>query len=436
MTYRPTLAIHTLGCKLNQAESEKLAQKLSLAGYVLTLGRSAEVHVLNTCTVTHVADSKSRHMVRMLRRRNPQSYIVVTGCYAENAEQDLIDCGADSVIANRDKMSLPDTIAAEIKGSLGGGQGCDNTPATGKVRSFIKIQDGCTNFCAYCIVPYVRSKFFSVDVDKVIAEIREKVAAGYAEIVLTGTEIGAYSMNSLKLSGLVQRILSETDIHRLHLSSLQPQGINTQLLNLWKDGRLSRHFHVALQSGSDSVLQRMRRCYDTAKFKRTMDRILDIIPDASVTTDVMVGFPGESDAEFLESYNFCKNARFAGMHVFVYSVRPGTLAAQMPDKVGEKLKKERSLKMLQLAAHSADKFAERFIGEARKILWENEIRRGSSIYTGFTDNYVRTYAKSEEDLTNKIIKTRLLSRARDLKELSLRTSARGNHGELWGEVLG
>ncbi|MHB8085071.1 MAG: tRNA (N(6)-L-threonylcarbamoyladenosine(37)-C(2))-methylthiotransferase MtaB [Dehalococcoidia bacterium] len=435
MTRLPTVAIHTLGCKLNQAESEKLAGKLSLAGYGLTSEKSADVHVLNTCSVTHVADRKSRHMIRMLRRRNLKAFIIVTGCYAENAAQDLINCGADLVIANSDKMSLPDAIALRIKGSLKGGNEYGSMSSIERVRSFIKIQDGCNNFCAYCIVPYVRSKVFSLDADEVIAEIREKVAAGYAEIVLTGTEIGAYCTNSLKLSGLIQRILKETEVRRLHLSSLQPQGINSQLLNLWKDSRLSRHFHLALQSGSDTVLQRMGRKYNMAQYKRTMDRILDIIPDASITTDVMVGFPGESDAEFLESYNFCKSVRFAAMHVFAYSVRPGTLAAKMPAKVGEKLKKARSLKMLRLAAHSADEFAVRFVGEARDVLWENEIRRGSGIYTGFTGNYIRTYAKSEEDLTNKIVRTMLLGQARDMKDLTLRASTRGNNGELWGEVL-
>ena len=323
MTHRPTVAIHTLGCKLNQAESEKLARELSLAGYGFAPGKAADIQIINTCTVTHIADRKSRHMIRMLRRQNRQAFIIVTGCYAENAAQDLVDCGADWVIGNRDKMSLPHLIASKIKGSLQGGHERDNLPGTARVRSFIKIQDGCNNFCSYCIVPYVRSKVFSLDANEVITEIREKAAAGYAEVVLTGTEIGAYNDKRLKLSGLIQRILKETEIKRLHISSLQPQGVSPQLLNLWKDSRLSRHFHLALQSGSDSVLKRMRRNYDTAQYKKTVDKILGIMPDASITTDIIVGFPGESDAEFLESYDFCKNAGFAAMHVFVYSAEAG-----------------------------------------------------------------------------------------------------------------
>jgi threonylcarbamoyladenosine tRNA methylthiotransferase MtaB len=434
MTQRPTVAIHTLGCKLNQAESEKLARELSLAGYGFAPGKAADIHVINTCTVTHIADRKSRHMVRMLRRQNRQAFIIVTGCYAESAAQDLVDCGADWVIGNKDKIALPDMIASKIKGSLKGGHGRDNLSGTERVRSFIKIQDGCNNFCSYCIVPYVRSQVFSLDANEVINEIRERAAAGYSEVVLTGTEIGAYDDSSLKLNGLIQRILKETDIKRLHLSSLQPQSISPQLLSLWKDSRLLRHFHLALQSGSDSVLKRMRRNYDTAQYKKIVDKILGIMPDASVTTDIIVGFPGESDAEFLESYNFCKNAGFAAMHVFVYSARPGTLAATMPGKVGENLKKERSLQMLELAAHNADKFAGRFIGQTRNVLWENEIGRGSGVYAGLTDNYIRTYATSEKDLTNKIIKARLLDQAKDMKNLKLRASTRGNHGELYSEV--
>ncbi|MGA2369006.1 MAG: MiaB/RimO family radical SAM methylthiotransferase, partial [Dehalococcoidia bacterium] len=368
-------------------------------------------------------------------RHNPQAFIVVTGCYAESAYQDLLDCGADLVIGNRDKMSLPDMMASKIKGSLNSGHGWDTLSSAGRVRSFIKIQDGCNNFCSYCIVPYVRSNIFSLDANEVITEIRERVAARYGEVVLTGTEIGAYNDNSLKLSGLIQRILKETDIKRLHLSSLQPQGVSPQLLSLWKDSRLSRHFHLALQSGSDSVLKRMRRNYDTAQYKKTVDKILGIMPDASITTDIIAGFPGESDAEFLESYDFCKNAGFAAMHVFVYSARQGTLAAKMPGKVGEQLKKERSLQMMKLAAHSADEFAGHFIGQIRDVLWENETRRGSGIYAGLTDNYIRAYAKSGEDLTNKILKARLLDQAKEVKNLMLRASTRGNHGELWSEVL-
>jgi threonylcarbamoyladenosine tRNA methylthiotransferase MtaB len=435
MTLRPTVAIHTLGCKLNQAESEKLARELSLAGYGFAQGNAADIHILNTCSVTHIADRKSRHMVRILRSKNPQAFIIVTGCYAESAGQDLVDCGADWVVDNRYKMSLPDEITSKIKGLLNYKHKGDALSSTERVRSFIKIQDGCQNFCSYCIVPYVRPNVFSLDANEVIMEIREKVAAGYAEVVLTGTEIGAYIDKGLKLSGLVQRILEETDIKRLHLSSLQPQSVSPQLLGLWNDNRLSRHFHLALQSGSDSVLKRMRRKYNTAQYKKTVDRILDIMPDASITTDIIVGFPGESDAEFLESYNFCENTGFAAMHVFVYSARPGTLAAQMPGKVGEKLKKERSLQMLELAAHIADNFAGRFIGQTRDVLWENETGRGSGICTGLTDNYIRTYAKSGVNIIGKIMKARLIDRAEDVKGLPLRASTRGNHGELWGEVL-
>ncbi len=434
MTERPTVAIHTLGCKLNQAESEKLAQELSGAGYSLQTGQ-ADIHILNTCTVTHIADRKSRHMVRMLRRQNPQAFIVVTGCYAGDAAGELIGCGADWVVDNRHKMSLPRMMDSKINKPTSGSCAHDSESWTEKVRGFIKIQDGCNHYCSYCIVPYVRSNVFSLDADEVIKEITQRVRAGYAEVVITGTEIGTYSNDELDLRGLIKRILKETGAKRLHLSSLQPQGISRELLDLWDDGRLVRHFHLALQSGSDAVLQRMRRSYNKRQFKKTMDVILDIMPDASITTDIIVGFPGESNEEFGESYNFCREAGFAAMHVFSYSARPGTRAAKMPGKVSDRVKKERSLQMLELAAFKADAFSRRFIGQTREVLWENEVGRRSGIYSGLTDNYIRTYAKSERNLTARLLKTRLIDKAGDMHGLALKASTRGNHGELWSEVL-
>lgn len=428
----PTVAVHTLGCKLNQAESESLAVQIARMGFTLTSGNTADVFVLNTCSVTHTADRKSRYLVRMLRSLNPESLIVVTGCYAEWAAGSLKKCGADIVAGNRDKMSVPKMIESRIKAVKV--QGSNSASHPGRVRSFIKIQDGCCNFCSYCIVPYLRKDVYSVPADKVVNEIKNRVNEGYKEVVLTGTEIGSYKDGARGLKGLLECILKETAIERIHLSSLQPQEINEDLLSLWKSPRLARHFHMALQSGSDAVLKSMRRRYDTARYAGAVKMIRSALPDASVTTDIMVGFPGETDALFTESFDFCGRMKFSAMHVFSYSPRPGTLAASMPGRVSEKVKKERSLIMLKLASRSAEGFAANFIGSTMPVLWESEVKPGTNIYQGLTCNYLRVYASSMYDICNKILNARLVAPAASLTGRVLRSCTRGNSGELWSEL--
>lgn len=426
-----TAAVHTLGCKLNQAESEALAADLAAQGLTVTTGNAADIFIINSCSVTHTADGKSRHLVRMLRSLNPEATIAVTGCYAERAKEELIECGADMVCGNREKKLLAGLLAARLP------QKRFNPAAkqAGRVRSFIKIQDGCNKFCSYCIVPFVRPTLYSVDVDTVVKEIRSRTGDGYKEIVLTGTEIGSYCSNGLELIDMIKLILRETSVARLHLSSLQPQEITRDLLGLWQDGRLCQHFHIALQSGSDGVLKRMGRRYTTGIFRKAGEMVRAAVPDASVTTDIIVGFPGESEEEFKESYEFCLRMKFAALHIFPYSARPGTMAAQMPGKVSEKVKKQRSGIMLELGANSADEFARRFMGQTREVLWEKEVQHHSGIYSGLTDNYIRTYARSSREIDNTISKVRLIDHAGNSGPSFIGRSKRRKHGGLWGELL-
>jgi threonylcarbamoyladenosine tRNA methylthiotransferase MtaB len=269
----------------------------------------------------------------------------------------------------------------------------------------------------------------------VITEIKARVRDGCKEAVLTGTEIGSYDCGGFGLIDLIRSVLKETGIARLRLSSLQPQHISQELIDLWQNNRMCRHFHIALQSGSDTVLRRMNRRYDTILFRHALDLIRNSLPDASVTTDVMVGFPGESDEEFAASYEFCRRMEFAAMHVFSYSVRPGTSAAKMPGKISENDKKQRSLAMLELAAYGADKFAAGFSGRTADVLWENEVRKGSSTYLGLTGNYIRTYAHSQECLSTTTTAVRLLLPVAQEARPVVRASTRGNHGELWCEII-
>jgi threonylcarbamoyladenosine tRNA methylthiotransferase MtaB len=397
------IALDTVGCKLNQAETQHLARQLAQAGYRLVAPEDgADVYVLNTCTVTHVADGKCRRMLNQARRRNPGALVVAIGCYVEHAREELARLkSVDLVLDNRQKMDLLPRL--EESGWLIR-PGAGPTGADFRTRAFIKVQDGCNNFCAYCIVPLVRGREKSQPLEQVIDEVKSRVADGYKEVVLTGTEIGAYNDNGVGLKELLRRILEETGVARLRLSSLQPPEITPGLIGLWQDGRLCRHFHLSLQSGSDTVLERMGRRYSTDEYQRAVDLIREAVPGAAITTDVIVGFPGETDEEFKEGYSFCKQMNFARIHVFSYSPRPGTRAAAMPQQVGDKLKRERSRRMLALGRACLRRFRQGFLGQTLMVLWEKET---GGVWSGLTDNYIRVYVKSDEDLTNQLVPVKL-----------------------------
>jgi len=279
--------------------------------------------------------------------------------------------------------------------------------ATVRTRSLIKIQDGCHSPCTYCIVPKVRPREYSLPASQIIDEVKQKVTLGYKEIVLTGTKVGSYKDEGTNLRDLVQRILTSTGIERLRLSSLQPSEISPELLALWQDEKLCRHFHLALQSGSETVLQRMRRSYSLDQYQKTVNLIKEV-PGVAITTDIMVGFPGESDEEFEQSYSFCQQAGFANIHVFPFSPRPETAAARMPEQIKDKVKQERNQRMLELSRSSRHSFCEQFLGQTMPVLWEQETSPGSGTYSGLTSNYIRVFAGSEKSLSNEITPVELV----------------------------
>ncbi|MBA7477494.1 MAG: tRNA (N(6)-L-threonylcarbamoyladenosine(37)-C(2))-methylthiotransferase MtaB [Dehalococcoidia bacterium] len=392
------VALETLGCKLNQAESESLARQLAERGCrVVPPSDGAAIYILNTCTVTHIADRKSRHLLRLAQRRNPGAFIIAIGCYAERAPRELAQVtGVNMVLGNEEKARLLDVL--EEQGLISTSSAL--LPQMHRTRSLVKVQEGCNQFCSYCIVPLVRGRERSLPLDEAVAEVRARVERGYREVVLTGTQIGSYR-NSPEL--LIQRILIETGVERLRLSSLQPREITAGLLSLWQDSskRLCRHLHLPLQSGSDAVLRRMGRRYSTEDYAQAVARIREAIPDVAITTDVMVGFPGETDEDFAESYRFCQQMAFANIHVFPYSERPCTPATLMPEKIDEPVKKERSKRMLKLARESARRFEEQFLGRTMMVLWEREVDDG--VWVGLTDNYIRVVAQSKKPLKNWLI---------------------------------
>lgn len=414
-TRRPTIALDSLGCKLNQAEIQEMERRLIKAGYrTVAPSAKADIYVLNTCTVTHIADRKSRHWFRLARRRNPEARLVAIGCYVERAPGDLerLD-GLDLVLSNDRKWELPSLLNSFVppkETSIG-------SEIIHRTRAFLRVQSGCRNFCSYCIVPLVRSEVAGVPAGQVVAQVKELTDAGHHEIVLTGTEIGNYSCDGVDLAGLLRRILDETDISRLRLSSLQPPEVTPGLIEKWRDPRLCPHFHLSLQSGSDSVLKRMNRRYTVADFQRAVGIIREAVPDVAITTDIIVGFPGESGKEFRESVERCRGMGFARVHVFPYSPRPGTAAADMLGKIPDKVKKERSREMLELAEAGAAAFREKYLGQTLNVLFE---RSSAGLWNGLTGNYIRVYVKSGNDLTGKITPVKLTKLYRD---------------GVWGEIV-
>ncbi|MCL7454548.1 MAG: tRNA (N(6)-L-threonylcarbamoyladenosine(37)-C(2))-methylthiotransferase MtaB [Anaerolineae bacterium] len=404
--------VSSLGCKLNQAEMDALAGRLAQAGHQVVLSvAEADLAVLNTCAVTHVAAQKSRQALRRLHRENPEARLAVTGCYAELSPGELSDLpGVDLLVGNEAKADLvallPPASAVEAS-PLRLGLETPGRPLA-RTRALVKIQDGCDNACTYCIIHVARGPQHSRPPDRVLAEVGARLSAGHREIVLTGVHIGAYGQDRRgepgaqhDLWGLIGRILTETSVERLRLSSIEPWDLPERALELWRDPRLCRHLHLPLQSGCDATLQRMGRRYDTAAFAGLVRVARAAIPGLAVTSDLIVGFPGETEAYFARSLAFVEEMAFARLHVFPYSIREGTPAAGMPGQVPHQVKVGRARAMRQVAAASSRAFRQQFIGERVSVLWEScQERDGRCVWSGLTDNYLRVQAPGPPGLAN------------------------------------
>ena len=404
--------VSSLGCKLNQAEMDALASQLAQGGHqVVTSAAEADLAVLNTCAVTHVAARKSRQALRRLHRENPAARLVVTGCYAELSPGDLSDLpGVDLLVGNQAKDGLaallrpadipPDSASPE-------GPGIYASPDA-RTRALVKIQDGCDNACTYCVIHLARGPQRSRPADRILEDVRARLTAGHREIVLTGVHIGAYGRDrqagpqaGTDLWGLVQRILAETGVERLRLSSIEPWDLPERALALWQDPRLCRHLHLPLQSGCDATLRRMGRRYDAAEFAHLVQAARTAIPGLAVTSDLIVGFPGETEAEFAQSLAFVEEMAFARLHVFPYSLREGTPASAMPQRVPHQVKVGRAQAMREAAAASGRAFRQKFVGQRVSVLWESCLPRdGRCLWNGLTDTYLRVQALGPPGLAN------------------------------------
>lgn len=421
MAARPLAAILTLGCKLNLADSEEIARGLRTAGYdVVDRVCEADAYVINTCSVTHTADRKSRSLVRTVRRLSPGAAVTVTGCYPQSVGfEPTIDLGADFVTGTRtaDKHELVSFLRDRAPAPLVPAE--EPVPlANLHTRAFIKAQEGCNDVCSFCIVPRTRGREESRPIAAVIAEVQAAVANGAREVVITGTQLGAWGRDldpPLAPHHLIAGILAETDVLRLRFSSLQPQDITPELLALWHDPRLMPHFHLALQSGSDDVLTRMRRRYSAAEYRDAAARIRATVPGVAITTDIIAGFPGETDADFEETLALAREVRFARIHAFPYSQRSHTGAARMPGQVAHDVRQSRMRTLLALAGELSDAFHSSFSGTNRPVLWEQtrEID-GEPRWFGYTDNYIPVYvAEPVPNLLNRITSTQLSARYHD-----------------------
>jgi len=408
--------LESLGCRLNQSERESLAIQFAAAGCdVVADPALADVCVVNTCAVTAEAERKSRHRARALARVNPQARVALVGCYATlEPERCAALPGVSWVVPNLDKEQTVEIVTASSSLAPGAPLRPSHLWREGltplRTRAFVKVQDGCDNHCTYCVVRLLRGPARSRPMADVVAEVRSLVEAGCQEVVLTGVNLGSYGRDRDLPGGLrslVEVLLSHTDLPRLRLSSLEPWDLNESFFRLWENGRLCRQLHLPLQAGCDATLRRMGRRVSTAEFARLVELARAVVPDMAVTTDVIVGFPGEDESAFRASYDFVVEMEFARLHVFRYSPRPGTAALRLPDAVPGEIRDARARVVRELGARQAFRFRRRFVGWEMAVLWER--RRRGHLWAGLTDNYLQVVTNSADNLHNRLTTTRLLA---------------------------
>ena len=399
------VALTTLGCKVNQFETEVMEGLFKKENYeIVPFDEQADFYIINTCSVTNLGEKKSRQLIRRAQRLNPQGIIAVTGCYSQLDPETIRAMeGVRVVIGTKERgriVALVEQAARENRqveavADIMQAKEFEDIPLFDmpeRTRAFLKIQEGCTNFCSYCIIPYTRGPLRSRQLPSLKAEAEKLVAAGFKEIVLTGIHLGAYGRDleeQVSLVDAVRAVLAVPELKRLRLGSLESIELSPELFALMcEDKRFSRHLHLPLQAGQDQVLKAMNRHYTTAEFAALLDKIEKSVPGIAISTDIIVGFPGETEAMFAEGLAFVERMNFAKMHVFPYSKRDGTPAALMIDQVPEPVKKERAHKMQQLAAIKTEQFHQEFVNQQVEVLFETNQK---GIFNGLTDNYIRIY---------------------------------------------
>ena len=413
-------ALHNLGCKVNAYETEAMQQILEEAGYeIVPFSEYADVYVINTCSVTNMADRKSRQMLHRAKKQNPDAIVVGAGCYVQTKEaQALVDESIDIVIGNNKKHELVPLLreyeashrkmacVADINHEKQAYEDLSLSRTAEHTRAFIKVQDGCNQFCTYCIIPFARGRVRSRELPDVLQEIRTLAKSGYREVVLTGIHLSSYGVdNGESLLHLIEAVHELEGIERIRLGSLEPRIVTDAFAKRLSElPKICPHFHLSLQSGCDTVLSRMNRRYDTAEYEAGCALLRRYFEHPAITTDVIVGFPGETDEEFETTERYLERIHFYEMHIFQYSRREGTKAAAMPDQVPEAVKKERSEKLLALGHRMSEEFRRYYLGRQVTALLEEEfLYDGKRYYTGYTKEYVKVAVETEKDLSNTFV---------------------------------
>jgi len=415
-TDRPRASFHTLGCRLNQAETALLADRLQQDGYqIVDYGRPTDLLVLNTCSVTEEAERVCRYEIRKTLRHSPQAFVAVTGCYAQTGVEALRQVpGIDLIVGNRHKMALPSHLPApaalrkQPAPSLLHTKMLDREDFTldgtgdyDSTRANLKIQDGCNFMCSFCLIPFARGHERSRRMNDTVREAGELVARGHRELVLTGVNIGQYEQDGCSLLDLIQRLEQIDGLDRIRISSIEPTTISDDLLeHMAVSSKLCRHLHLPLQSGDDDVLRAMNRRYTVQDYAAFVDRAMHLIPDLGLGTDVLVGFPGEGDAQFANTLAAATDLPFSYLHVFAYSKRPGTAASRMAGTVSAASIKSRGNTLSKLSRAKRMAFYQRYVGSTVDVLFET--KDGTGRWTGLTSNYMRVAVPTDNDLTNSL----------------------------------
>ncbi|MFL0581587.1 tRNA (N(6)-L-threonylcarbamoyladenosine(37)-C(2))-methylthiotransferase MtaB [Solibacillus silvestris] len=421
-----TVSLHTLGCKVNHYETEAIWQLFKEQGYERTeFDHQADVYVINTCTVTNTGDKKSRQVIRRAIRQNPDAVICVTGCYAQTSPAEIMAIpGVDIVVGTQDREKMLgyidqyrnerqpiNAVRNIMKNRVY--EELDVPAFTDRTRASLKIQEGCNNFCTFCIIPWARGLMRSRDPEEVIRQAQQLVDAGYLEIVLTGIHTGGYGQDfkDYNLAQLLRDLEAQVKgLKRLRISSIEASQLTDEVIDVLQNSEIVvNHLHIPIQSGSDTVLKRMRRKYTMEFFAERLEKLKIALPDLAVTSDVIVGFPGETEEEFMETYNFIRDHKFSELHVFPYSQRTGTPAARMEDQVDEEIKNERVHRLIALNDQLAKEYASRFEGEVLEVIPEERFKDSDNenLYVGYTTNYLKVIFEGTEEMVGQLVKVKV-----------------------------
>ena len=423
------VAFCTLGCKVNQYETEAISEIFLKNGYeIVDFEDFADVYIINTCTVTNLSDRKSRQMIRRAKKNNKDSIVVAVGCYAQVSPDEVLSIPeVNLVIGTKDKGKIIENINM-LKEGMDKVNLVQDIMKTRefeelgvevykeRTRAYIKIQEGCNQFCSYCIIPYARGPIRSRSVEYILEEVNKLALNGYKEIVLTGIHIASYGkdIKNTSLLDIIKKVHEIDGVERIRLGSIEPTTITYEFVNeISKLDKVCPHYHISLQSGCDSTLKRMNRKYTTEEYRIAVKRLRDSIEDVSITTDVMVGFPGETDEEFDETVKFLEEINFAAMHVFKYSQRKGTPAADFKEQVSPQKKDERSNVLIELAARMTKEFNKGFEGRTMDVLFEQDVKGSKGLIEGLTSNYIKVLCQGESNLNGQMLKVRLIEAVED-----------------------